>query len=366
MINRNNYEEYFILYMDNELSDAQRMAVEEFIKMNPDLRGELITLQQLKLKPEQNIFFGNKDMLLRKSDGNAIINSNNYEEYFLLYADSELNADEKKMVEEFVGSNAALRQEFELLLITQVGPDNNIVFPDKEILYRKSERRKVFLSWSRIAAAAAVLLLVGLFVFNNTWKTPVRPIAHVHNNKKTDIPNIAQHKKEIKKIEPTVTSRSFDSLNRTDKTIRKLAVNNQIKKMSGGKIKNISAKQDQQQSKSDVALQKVDSSQQIIVAAKIGNSVQKMNEGKKREITAPSLISNTGDIAAFTSANNGGDVGDNTGDDKGDSFSDNTSTKKSKFRGFFRKVSRAFNKTAHVDNENNDAILIGSFRIALK
>src|SRR5579863_6865585 len=129
MVNRNNYEEYFLLYTDNELSDVQRIAVEEFIKVNPDLRGELITLQQLKLKPEQNIFFGDKDVLLRKPDGNAIINNNNYEEYFLLYADSELNADQKKMVEEFVSNNAPLRAEFELLLITQVGPDNNIVFP---------------------------------------------------------------------------------------------------------------------------------------------------------------------------------------------------------------------------------------------
>jgi hypothetical protein len=363
MINRDNYEEYFLLYTDNELSDAERIAVEEFIKENPDLRGELIMMQQLKLKPEQNIFFGDKDILFRESGESATINNNNYEEYFLLYADNELNADEKKMVEDFVSTNTTLRQEFELLLITQVGPDNNIVFPNKEILYRKSERRIVFLPWMRIGAAAAVLLLVGLFVFNNTGKNPVQPIANANNDKKADTNNIAENKKEIKKIEQAVTSASTGSLNLTNTTNKKLAVNNQVKKMSDKKNKNIDTKQDQQQSKQDVALQTVDSSEQIVTTAKIDKPVQKVNEGKRTEIAAPSITSNTASLVAYT---NNSDEVDNTGDDKGDFYRDNTSTKKNKFRGFFRKVSRAFNKTAHVDNENNDAILIGSFRIALK
>jgi hypothetical protein len=364
MVNRDNYEEYFLLYTDNELSDAERIAVEEFIKENADLRGELIMMQQLKLKPEQNIFFGDKNILFRESGENATIAHNNYEEYFLLYADNELNADDKKKVEEFVSSNAALRQEFELLLITQVGPDNNIVFPNKEILYRKSERRIMFLPWMRVAVAAAILLLVGLFVFNNNGKNPVQPIANANNNIKPDTNNIAENKKEIKKIEPTVTSPLTDSLNITNAATQKLAVNNKSTKMNGRKNKNLDTKQDQQRSKQDVALQTADTSEKIIATAKVDKPVQKVIEQKKDEVTAPSITSNTGSLVAFTSANNIED-GDNTGDDKG-YIDNNTPTKKNKLRGFFRKVSRAFNKTAHVDNENNDAILIGSFRIALK
>jgi hypothetical protein len=364
MINRDNYEEYFLLYTDNELSVAERIAVEEFVKENPDLRGELIMMQQLKLKPEQNIFFVDKDILFRESGGSTTINHNNYEEYFLLYADNELNADEKEMVDNFVSNNPALRQEFELLLITQVGPDNNIVFPNKEILYKKSERRIVFLPWMRVAVAAAVLLLVGLFVVSKIEKNPVQSVVKTNDNKKSGTNNIAENKKEIKKIEPTVTSAQIDSLNITNTTGKKLAVNNKVKKMNGKKNKNIDTKQSQQQARQDVALQAVDSSKRTVATAKINKSVQKVIEEKKNEITAPSITPSTANLVAF--ANNNDDVGNNTGDDKGDLYIDNTSTKKSKFRGFFRKVSRAFNKTAHVDNENNDAILIGSFRIALK
>ena len=114
-----------------------------------------------------------------------------------------------------------------------------------------------------------------------------------------------------------------------------------------------------------VALQTVDSPEQIVAITELDKSVQKVNDEKNNEITAPSVTSKPTNLA-YASTNGIDDVDMNTGDDKGDFYGDNTSNKKNKLRGFFRKVSRAFNKTAHVDNENNDAILIGSFRIALK
>ena len=45
-INRHNYEEYFILYMDNELGSTERRMVEDFVKLHPDLQEELDMLLQ--------------------------------------------------------------------------------------------------------------------------------------------------------------------------------------------------------------------------------------------------------------------------------------------------------------------------------
>ena len=64
-INRHNYEEFFILYMDNELSAADKRAVELFVQENPDLKEELVMLQQTRLIPDSNVAFGNKEALMK-------------------------------------------------------------------------------------------------------------------------------------------------------------------------------------------------------------------------------------------------------------------------------------------------------------
>ena len=78
MITRYNYEEYFLLYVDNELSAAERKAVEEFVQQNPDLGDDLNMLQQSVLKPENNIRFENKELLLKQTEEDNLINLTNY------------------------------------------------------------------------------------------------------------------------------------------------------------------------------------------------------------------------------------------------------------------------------------------------
>ena len=92
------------------------------------------------------------------------INRNNYESFFLLYLDRELNPSEMLEVENFVAANADLQKEFSLLSQTILIPAQ-IEFSQKELLYRKEDKRRVIpIYWTRIAAAVAVLVLGGWLI----------------------------------------------------------------------------------------------------------------------------------------------------------------------------------------------------------
>ena len=65
------------------------------------------------------------------------ISRQSYVEFFLLYTDGELGADEKRAVEAFVKENPDLEEELVMMQQTVFTPDDSIVFEDKEQLYRK-------------------------------------------------------------------------------------------------------------------------------------------------------------------------------------------------------------------------------------
>src|SRR5450432_3370112 len=73
MITRHNYEELFLLYVDNELSSAERESVEAFVKENPDLKEEMEALQQCRLIPVDEVSFGNLEPLLKEEDRDRFI-----------------------------------------------------------------------------------------------------------------------------------------------------------------------------------------------------------------------------------------------------------------------------------------------------
>jgi hypothetical protein len=180
-INRLNYENYFLLYVDGELSSVEMQAVDRFAAENNDLADELYMLLQTKL-PEESIHFENKSALQRTTS--VHINHINCEEQFLFFADGELTAEGKKETLAFVSTHPQYQDLFETIQQTKL-PIEQISFRDKEILYRKEEGTKpvIIMQWWKLAVAAAVvgiIVMVEILVpFNNTsslTKLQVNPI----------------------------------------------------------------------------------------------------------------------------------------------------------------------------------------------
>lgn len=155
-INRNNYEEYFLLYADNELTATEKRVVDIFLQENVDLKEEFLMIQMTVNTPEKEIGLLDKSFLLRKEP--SFINENNYEEIFVLYHDGELSKDQRIETEKFVSENPGVQLDFDWIGKAKLIPESSIVYPGKNELYRKEKSGKIIplLLWRSLAAAVFI------------------------------------------------------------------------------------------------------------------------------------------------------------------------------------------------------------------
>jgi hypothetical protein len=200
-INRNNYEEYFLLYADNELSQVERKVVEIFVQENIDLKEEFLMIQMTLNLPDEEIKLSDKSFLQKEVA--PFINENNYEEAFVLYHDNELSIEEKKEVESFIADHAQLKAEFNLIGKAIFAPDLLASFPDKKSLYKKEKSGKVVPIFFWRSMAAAVVIGFGLWA----------GIAYFYNpGEKTSIAGIEKSTKSLITTEPKVTVKDSQSI----------------------------------------------------------------------------------------------------------------------------------------------------------
>jgi hypothetical protein len=174
-INRHNYEEFFLLYVDNELTTEQKKSVMQFVQDNPDLAGELELFRQTSVASDEDIVFEGKELLFKKEPG-SLITFNNYEEWLVAYIDNELTVPEREAVEAFVALHPAAATALSVFLQTRLQPEEAVVFPNKEILYRREEKvRVITLSWWKVAVAAAIVLAIGLTTLKIATREAVVP-----------------------------------------------------------------------------------------------------------------------------------------------------------------------------------------------
>ena len=172
-ITRHNYEEYFMLYADNELSADQRGEVEVFLEANPDLKSEFDLFCALKLEEDPAVTLGDKSFLFRKETTVP----EDIQTRMLTYLDGELPTAEAASLQDRINGDASLGKEWEILNRTKLRPDTDIRFPDKRMLYRREAAgaRIVQIRWVRYAAAAAVALIAGLLWLNNPEQQDAQP-----------------------------------------------------------------------------------------------------------------------------------------------------------------------------------------------
>lgn len=395
-ITRHNYEEYFLLYVDNELNIAQRKAVETFVAENPDLRAELIMLQQ-SILPADNTVFTGKHNLLKNTTAPNPVNETNCEEYFVQYADDELNNEQKDQVEQFVYRNPQHQEAFELLQQIKLMPDTSIVYPDKYALYRQEEDEKapvIRMRWWRIAAAAVVLLFAGAMGWNLVTNSGEKD----HTDQPgTQVAVNGQDSGKTKQPATTIQEQTQENLASNDKT--PVTTPDKATDLAATTDKDKTGKDDKRNNRSLPLVKesgKPDTKDNNIAVN--NNTEKKNNDTEPKVLTVPNVpqkqdvalnvpeVKNTDqtnrgtittvvqpkELTVVTPKTNPEPtkhtlVTQEIDPDEIFAANDNNNNKKNRSRGFFRKVSRVFDKATNADPDHEkSSIRIASFEIALK
>ena len=203
-INLDNYESFFLMYVDNELSAAERKSVEKFLGEYPYLQEEMNLLKETILTPEQ-AHFDFKAGLLK-----PVISEETLQENLLMHLDNELTGSAKQDLEKILLTDEKLQKEWSLLKKTQLDPVEAIPFPDIKSLYRHEKGRLVIGRFARWAVAAAVItggFFVALTFFN---KQSDNMVGTAHTDIKTGINPVENQNKELVKgtrVQPIETGK---------------------------------------------------------------------------------------------------------------------------------------------------------------
>ena len=380
-INRDNYEEIFMLYADNELTAEERKAVEIFVEQNTDLASELNLLKQLQFKPDTDLVFMDKEKLFRNEREHETININNYEEFFVLYADNELNNEQQNSVEKFVYKNPSVQSEFELIQETKLEADNSIVYEGKEGLYRYEKDEKVvplFISiraW-KWAAAAILILLAGFIWLNQSSKGKLpENTARIENGKDTKETVPATNKPEIV-IEEQVAAADQKAEVKTPRA--GLKNDNEVVLASVDKTSAVKTKKDNQDSNVAEVNAEVEAKKDMVALQHMSPAKVSPVTSSEIEISTAKNVTNTIqhkepiiDKAVYidTEKENNEIRYASLSDDKNEDdvlYVSNTAVRKQNpLRGMFRKASRFVERTTNAKPADG-GILIGNLSIALR
>ena len=177
-IHRENYELYFLDFLEGKLDEEQLRQLRLFLLENPDLAEELEGIEKVNLAPHDHPYSIDKNTLRKKVIPVDGIDEQTLESYLVAYLENDLTETDRASVEKFLQLNPSYQYDLELLLSTVSQPDGSVVYPHKERL--KHWKLVVFINWRYgIAAAAALVLLFlgwGLF-FNDRQVMPEEQLA---------------------------------------------------------------------------------------------------------------------------------------------------------------------------------------------
>ncbi|MCE4564056.1 hypothetical protein INQ51_07010 [Maribellus sp. CM-23] len=178
-ITRQNYEAYFIDYLEGNLDEQLVDVFIDFLQQNPDLKEELELFSAVTAVPESLTFNKKKTLYHEKYDLESAFN-----QAAVARLEGDLSAQEMHDFEAYILSHPEKQEDIDQFDKTRLKADESIRFEKKNKLYKRAAGKTLLLWSTRVAA----ILIVGLVVFslvtrNRKTNVPTNQLAQVEESK---------------------------------------------------------------------------------------------------------------------------------------------------------------------------------------
>lgn len=205
-IGRDNYEYWFMDYLDGKLDTVQVEVLMSFLEFNPDLKQELEGLENVSLEPREQVFEHKAGLRKPVDTPERQAMLENFEDYCISGIEQQLSPDEENMLQKIIKDDPEKQNIYILYRSIILQADKSILYPGKSRLKRRYiELPRLRIAMSSVAAVAIILLALSWFFRNTDKKDAI-----------TDSPGEPSFTQEAVETESIVAGKSSDKPDEID------------------------------------------------------------------------------------------------------------------------------------------------------
>lgn len=199
-ITRQNYEAFFIDFLENKLDEKLVDQFIDFLQKNPDLKEELSFYEPISLTPENAIFAPKDTLYKNKFDVESEFNTT-----AVAQLEGDISPNEAQEFEAYLAAHPEKQADARMFRKTILTADTTLAFPHKNKLYKKPAGR-IVLFWAGRIAAVLVLALAIFSLLDKSAETVTPDKQFVQHEQATEKPVTSPQKEaapEIRAAEKT-------------------------------------------------------------------------------------------------------------------------------------------------------------------
>ena len=168
MIDRNNYEQYCLDYLDGKLNSTEIDAFVLFLSENKGIKEQLDDFVSLPTLVPDSILFSDKELLKKGTSLQLPVNLYNFNDFCIAFIENDLSIIEKDELKKFIDINPSKSRDFKLFTKTKLNPDAKFIFEHKARLKRHTVGKSNVTGLIRIAASILFIVIIA-FVYNHNY-----------------------------------------------------------------------------------------------------------------------------------------------------------------------------------------------------